>query len=114
MTIERIKSSRTLSQATIHNGIAYICGLTADDLSGDIKTQTQAVLDKIDDRLAKCGTDKSKLLMATVYITDMANKRAMNEVWWAWLGDLERPARACVGVDLEEDVLVEIVVSAAI
>ena len=64
--------------------------------------------------MAKCGSDKSQLLSATIYLTEIKLKLAMNEVWKAWLGDLNRPARACVGgAELEPDVLVEIVVSAA-
>ena len=60
------------------------------------------------------GTDKRKLLMATIYLTNMDDSSGMNEAWTAWLGDLERPARACVGTALgSADTLVEIVVSAA-
>ncbi len=115
MSIERIDSGEILSQATIHNGVAYICGQTATDRSQDIAAQTAEVLAKIDDRLAKCGTDKSKMLMVTIYLADMAQKTEMNDVWKDWLGDLARPARACVGTPLAtSDTLVEIVVSAAI
>ncbi len=113
MSVTHLDSGNILSQATVHNGTVYLCGLTADDLSADITVQTQEVLAKIDDRLAKCGSDKSKILMATLYLSDMTNKPAMNDVWTAWLGDLERPARACVGTDLGPNVLVEIVVNAA-
>lgn len=115
MSIERIDSGEILSQATIHNGIAYICGQTATDRSKDILGQTEEVLAKIDDRLAKCGTDKSKMLMVTIYLADMSQKNGMNEAWKAWLGDLPRPARACVGTPLAtSDTLVEIVVSAVV
>lgn len=115
MTIQHLDSGEYLSQATIHNGIAYICGQTASDRSADMKGQTADILAKIDDRLGKCGTDKSKILMATIYLSDMTQKTAMNEVWIDWLGDLPRPARACVGSALgSPEVLVEIVVHAAI
>lgn len=115
MSIERIDSGEILSQATIHNGIAYICGQTATDRSKDIAGQTAEVLAKIDDRLAKCGTDKSKMLMVTIYLADMSQKAEMNEVWKEWLGDLARPARACVGTPLAtSETLIEIVVSAVI
>ena len=114
MTMEHLDSGDILSQAVEHNGIVYVCGLTGDDLTADVQGQTEQVLKKIDDRLAKCGTDKSKLLMATVYLTDINQKPRMNEVWKAWLSPLKRPARACVGVTLgTPDTLVEIVVSAA-
>ena len=114
MSVEHLDSGDILSQATVYNGVVNVCGLTADDRSLDAKGQTEQILAKIDDRLAKCGTDKSKMLMATVYLTNMDDKLAMNEAWMAWLGSLERPARACVGAPLATpDTLVEIVVSAA-
>ena len=114
MKIEHLNSGEILSQATIYNSVVNICGLTADNLSLNAKGQTEQILAKIDDRLASCGTDKSKLLMATIYLTNMDDKSGMNEAWTAWLGDLERPARACVGTALgSADTLVEIVVSAA-
>ena len=113
MSVTHLDSGNILSQATVHNGVVYVCGLTADDLNGDVTAQTKQVLAKIDDRLAQCGSDKSRILMATLYLTDMNNKAPMNDVWTVWLGDLERPARACVGTDLGPGVLVEIVVNAA-
>jgi enamine deaminase RidA (YjgF/YER057c/UK114 family) len=114
MTVEHLNSGEILSQATIYNDVVNVCGLTADDQSLDAKGQTEQILVKIDSRLASCGTDKSKLLMATIYLTNMDDKSGMNEAWTAWLGDLERPARACVGTTLgSADTLVEIVVSAA-
>jgi enamine deaminase RidA (YjgF/YER057c/UK114 family) len=114
MTVEHLNSGEILSQATIYNDVVNVCGLTADDQSLDAKGQTEQILEKIDNRLASCGTDKSKLLMATIYLTNMDDKSGMNEAWTAWLGDLERPARACVGTTLgSADTLVEIVVSAA-
>lgn len=114
MTIEHLDSGEILSQAVEHGGVVYVCGLTPDDLTADVLGQTEQVLAKIDDRLAQCGTDKSKLLAATVYLTDITQKPEMNEAWKAWLGDLQRPTRACVGVTLgTPDTLVEIVVSAA-
>ncbi|MEL0018336.1 MAG: RidA family protein [Rickettsiales bacterium] len=114
MTVEHLNSGEILSQATIYNGVVYVCGLTADDMSLGMKGQTEQILAKIDDRLAQCGTDKSKILMATIYLSDMSQKPQMNEAWVAWMGSLERPARACVGTPLgTADTLVEIVVNAA-
>ena len=114
MTVEHLNSGEILSQATIYNGVVYVCGLTADDMSLGMKEQIEQILAKIDDRLAQCGTDKSKILMATIYLSDMSQKPQMNEAWVAWMGSLERPARACVGTPLgTADTLVEIVVNAA-
>lgn len=114
MTIEHLESGDILSQAVEHDGIVNVCGLTADDLKANVRGQTEQVLRKIDDLLARCGTDKSKLLTATIYLTDINQKPQMNEAWTSWLGTLKRPTRACVGSVLgSPDTLVEIVVSAA-
>ena len=113
MTVTHHNSGEILSHATVHGGIVYLCGLTAASAGDDVKSQTAAVLAEMDARLTKFGSDKSRILMCTIYLTDMADKAAMNEVWVDWLGDLERPARACVGTDLGPGVLVEIVVNAA-
>ena len=115
MSVTKHQSGEILSQAVVHNGVAYIAGQTASDRSADMKGQTAEVLAKIDDRLAMVGSDKTRILMATIYLSDMAQKPAMNEAWKAWMGDLERPARACVGAPLaSDDTLVEIVVNAAV
>ncbi len=114
MTIEHLDSGEILSQAVTHGDTIYLCGLTPTNRDLDVVGQTEEVLAKIDDRLAQCGSDKSKLLFATIYLTDITLKPAMNTVWTKWLGDLKRPARACVGGnELEPNVLVEIVVTAA-
>ena len=114
MKIEHLDSGEILSQAVVHGDTVYLCGLTAKNLALDVTGQTKEVLAKIDERLAKCGSDKSRLLSTTIYLTDIKLKPAMNEVWKAWLGDLKRPARTCIGnVDLEANVLVEITVCAA-
>ena len=114
MTVTHLDSGEILSQAVEHGGVVYVCGLTADDFDLDVRGQTEEILAKIDDRLGKCGTDKSKLLSTTIYLADITQKPEMNEVWTAWLGDLERPARACIGVVLgQPGILVEIVVTAA-
>lgn len=114
MSITHLDSGEILSQAVVNGDTVYLCGLTATDRDADIAAQTHETLAKIDDRLAKCGTDKSKLCAATIYLTDIALKPAMNEVWKSWLGDLERPTRTCIGnVTMEPGVLVEITCIAA-
>lgn len=114
MSIQHHDSGDILSQAVTNGDTAYLCGLTATDREKDVAGQTVEVLAKIDERLALCGTDKSKLLSATIYLTDIKLKPAMNEAWKAWLGDLNRPTRTCIGgVELEPGVLVEITTTAA-
>ena len=114
MSIERHEISGHLSKVVEHNGTVYVAGTTAEDKSAGMKQQTEQVLAKIDGLLARCGTNKSKVLSATVYISDMAQKAAMNETWLAWIDRKNPPARACVAVELgSPTTLVEIVVTAA-
>ena len=114
MPIVQLESGEILSQAVIHGDTVYLCGLTPTDPNLGITSQTKEVLAKIDDVLAKCGTDKSQLLSATIYLTEIALKPEMNEVWKDWLCDLNRPTRTCIGgVQLEPNVLIEITVRAA-
>lgn len=113
MTIEHLNSGEILSQATATETTVYLCGLTGGDTAKDVQGQTRDVLAKIDACLAHFGTDKSKLLSAVIYLDDLRRKPAMNEVWKEWLGDLKRPARACIGVQLELGTEVEIMVTAA-
>jgi len=114
MGIERHDISGHLSKVVEHNGTVYVAGTTAEDRSVGMKQQTEQVLARIDGLLAKCGTSKSKLLSATVYISDMAQKPAMNDAWLAWIDRKNPPTRACVAVELgTPETLVEIVVTAA-
>jgi enamine deaminase RidA (YjgF/YER057c/UK114 family) len=78
-----------------------------------IQEQTRQVLARIDQNLADAGSDKTRLLSATVYLTDIASKAAMDEVWNEWIGPENWPQRACVQVGLTPGVLVEIAVVAA-
>jgi enamine deaminase RidA (YjgF/YER057c/UK114 family) len=114
MSIERHEPSGHLSKVVEHNGTVYIAGTTAANKSAGMKEQTQEVLATIDRLLARSGTNKSKLLAATVYISDMAQKSAMNDAWLAWIDPKNPPTRACVAVELgSPTTLVEIVVTAA-
>ena len=85
MSVTRIEktsgSAPRMSRCVIKGDMVYVAGLTASDRSADIKGQTQQILDKIDDYLSQAGTDKSKLLQANLWITDMANFSSMNEIW---------------------------------
>ena len=114
MSIQRHEASGHLSKAVEHNGVVYVAGTTATNKSVGMKEQTVEVLKKIDGYLEACGTNKSKLLAATVYISDMKQKNAMNEAWLAWIDPKNPPTRACVAVDLgSPETLVEIVVTAS-
>lgn len=111
MTVTRIDTNARMSQAVVHNGIAYLAGQVA---TGDtIEAQTQGVLDAIDALLARVGSDKSKLLSATIWLADMADFGAMNRVWEAWIDAANPPARATGEVKLATpDYRVEIIVTA--
>ena len=114
MSIIRHESNAMMSRVVEHNGVVYVAGLTADDKSLTMKEQTEQVLAKIDRFLAIAGTDKSRLLTATIYVSDMTQKPAMNEAWNAWIDPQNPSTRACVAVQLDgPTTLVEIVVSAA-
>lgn len=113
--IERIDPSKRLSPAVIHNGLAYLTGQVAADGAADISTQTAQVLAKIDQLLKKCGTDRSRMLSAQVWLADIADFDAMNKVWEKWLESCMPPARATVEARLARPELkVEIKVTAAI
>lgn len=102
-----------MSQIVEHNGVVYLAGQVGDP-GLDVKGQTQSILDKIDALLAEAGTDKSKLLWAQLWVTDMRNFQAMNEVWDAWIDPANPPVRAGLCSALAAPpYLVEIMVTAA-
>ena len=114
MSIARHDPSSILSQAVEHGGTVYLAGIVAKDPAKDIKGQTREIVDEIDRLLGKCGSHKSKLLQATIWVTDIRNRAAMNEVWTAWVDAKNLPARACVEAKLADPrALVEIMVIAA-
>ena len=92
--IKRHHPGRRMSQAVEHNGVVYLAGQVADEPSADVASQTQQILDKVDRLLSECGTNRSKLLWAQLWVTDMRNFAAMNEVWDAWIDPANPPVRA--------------------
>ncbi len=115
MTIQRFDTGPRMSKAVVHGNTVYLAGLVADEPKGkSVTEQTQNILAQIDGYLAKAGTDKSKLLTANIWITDMANFAEMNAVWDAWVSSGNTPARATVEAKLATpDYKVEIMVTAA-
>ncbi|HEU4341092.1 MAG TPA: RidA family protein [Candidatus Binatia bacterium] len=112
MEIERINPGEWNSRAVVHGNLVFLSGLVADDKSLPMKGQTEQVLRKIDAVLSAAGTDKSRILSATVYLADIDRKEEMNDAWMAWVDRKNLPARAAVGVDLTPGTLVEIMVCA--
>ena len=97
MTIKRIQVGERMSQAVIHGNTVYTAGQVALGAPGEnAADQTRDILSRIDTLLAEVGTDKSKLISATIWLSDMSNFNEMNEVWDAWVAPGETPARACV------------------
>jgi enamine deaminase RidA (YjgF/YER057c/UK114 family) len=114
MTIQRHEPSKILSKAVEANGFVFTAGITADDPKQDAKGQTQQILKEIDRLLALCGADKSKVVSATIWVSDIRHRDAMNEAWNAWTGGQNLPGRACIEAKLADPrLLVEIAVVAA-
>ncbi|BCX17973.1 MAG: hypothetical protein KatS3mg117_1655 [Geminicoccaceae bacterium] len=115
MSIERIEPGKRLSQAVAYGNLVFLAGQVAQDKPGaSMAEQTRNVLDRIDALLAQAGTDKSKILSANIWITDMRQFAEMNEVWDAWVPPGCAPARATVEARLASpDYCVEIMVVAA-
>jgi len=114
MSIVRHDSSSILSLAVEHGNTVYLAGVVAKNLDADVKGQTKEILNEIDRLLAKCGSNKSKILAATIWVTDIRNRAPMNEIWTAWVDAKNMPARACIEAKLADPRgLVEIMVTAA-
>ena len=113
MEINRIQPGEWNSRAVVHGNVVCLSGIVADDKSLSMKGQTEQVLAKIDALLSTAGTDKSRILSATVYLADIDRKDEMNEAWMEWVDRKNLPARAAIGVALTPGTLVEIMVSAA-
>jgi enamine deaminase RidA (YjgF/YER057c/UK114 family) len=112
--IKRHQPGPVLSRAVEYGNMVFLAGLTADDRAAGIKGQTEQILNKIDQFLAAAGSNKSRLLSANVWITDMRSKAEMDAAWTAWVDKANTPARACVEARLgSPDTLVEIMVTAA-
>jgi enamine deaminase RidA (YjgF/YER057c/UK114 family) len=97
MTIKRLHTGPRMSQAVIHNKTVYLAGqVAAGAPGGGVAAQTEEILAKIDALLAEAHSDKSRLLSATIWLTDIATFAEMNRVWDAWVVAGAAPARATV------------------
>jgi enamine deaminase RidA (YjgF/YER057c/UK114 family) len=113
--IQRFDVGARLSEMAVHQGVAYLAGQVAADGSQDISGQTTQVLAQIDALLARAGTDKSKILMCQIFITDLADFPALNAVWERWVAPGNAPPRATVQARLAKpEWRVEMVVTAAV
>ena len=113
MTIKRFETGPRMSQAVVHNGTVYVAGQVAKGAT--VKDQTTAIVKQIDSLLAAAGTDKTKILSATIWLVNMGTFAEMNSVWDPWVSPGNTPARACVESKLATpEYLVEIAVICAI
>jgi enamine deaminase RidA (YjgF/YER057c/UK114 family) len=113
--IKRINVGKRMSDVAVHNGVVYLAGQVADDTSKDVKGQTAQVLATIDRLLADAGSDKTRMLQVQIFLSDIANFPAMNEVWDAWVPQGHTPPRATIESRLATPAyLVEIKVIAAV
>lgn len=112
--IQRFDVGARLSEMAVHNGVAYLAGQVPEDASQDIRGQTAQVLAAIDALLARAGSDKSRILMAQIYLADLADFAGMNQAWDAWVAAGNAPPRATVQAALARpDWKIEVVVTAA-
>ena len=111
--IIRTEANAVLAKAVEYHGFVYTQGVVAADLTQDITGQTKDVLAQLDALLETHGTDNTRLLQAHIWLKNIADRAAMNQVWSAWLPEGGAPARACVEAVLADPrYLVEIMVTA--
>lgn len=112
--IKRIQSDARMSQAVVHNGVVYLAGQVGEPHE-DVAAQTRTALAEVEALLAEAGSDKSNILMATIWMADMADFETMNTVWDAWVDTANPPARATGEAKLATpDYRVEIIITAAV
>jgi enamine deaminase RidA (YjgF/YER057c/UK114 family) len=114
--IKRIGPGPRMSKAVVHGETVYTAGQVADKTKGGaVADQTREILGFIDEILAEAGSEKSKILSVTIYLSDIATFAEMNSVWDVWVDKGHPPARATVEAKLvAPDYKVEIAVIAAL
>ncbi|WP_341684952.1 RidA family protein [Limnohabitans sp.] len=113
--IQRLHVAARYSEAAVFNGVVYLAGMVPECEATDIRSQTADVLQQIDVRLAECNSDKSRILRTQIYLSDIADIAAMNEVWDAWVAVGHAPPRATVQAALADPGWrIEVVVTAAV
>ncbi|WP_234266786.1 RidA family protein [Hydrogenophaga sp. NFH-34] len=112
--IQRIGMAARYSEAAVFNGIVYLAGMVPERGDTDIRGQTEDVLEQVAQRLQEAGSDKSRILRAQIYLTDIREITVMNEVWDTWVVPGAAPPRATVQAALANPAYrIEIVVTAA-
>jgi enamine deaminase RidA (YjgF/YER057c/UK114 family) len=112
---QRFHVGARMSEMAVHNGTAYLAGQVASDATQDVRGQTRQVLAMVDELLAEAGTDKTRIVMCQIFLADLADFAAMNEVWDEWVAKGETPPRATVQARLAKpEWKIEVVVTAAV
>lgn len=115
MAIRHLDNNGRYSKAVIHHDVAYLAGQVAANPVPDVKDQTQQVLNQIDELLSRCGTNKTNLLSAEIFLSDMRHFEQMNQVWDAWVCSNRAPTRTPIEARMASpEFLVEVQVTAAI
>jgi enamine deaminase RidA (YjgF/YER057c/UK114 family) len=113
--IQRLHVAARYSEAAVFNGVVYLAGMVPECEATDIRSQTADVLQQIEQRLAEAGSDKTRILRTQIYLQDITDISAMNEVWDAWVLAGSAPPRATVQAALANPAyLIEVVVTAAV
>jgi enamine deaminase RidA (YjgF/YER057c/UK114 family) len=102
----------TRSRAVATDNLVLTVAVAPDPCPAGVYEQSVKVLARIDESLAMCGSDKSKVLSAMIYLNDVTQKKEFNRAWDAWVDPKNPPMRACVGVDIEPPHVVEVVITA--
>ena len=102
MSLQRLHVAARYSEAAIFNGVVYLAGMVPECEATDIRSQTADVLAQIDQRLAEAGSSKAHLLRLQIFLTDIKDIGAMNEVWDAWVLTGSAPPRATVQAALSD------------
>lgn len=115
MSIKRLGDATHIADAVIHGDTVYLAGMVAEDpISSSVYEQTKNVLKQIDETLAQAGSDKTKMLRAQIFLSDIATFAEMNKAWGEWVPKGQAPARATVEAKLAAPKWkVEIVITAA-
>lgn len=114
MSVVRVGAKKRMSEAVLHNGVAYLSGIVGRE-GTDTASQMRAALAEVDRVLARVGSDRTRILSVMVWLADMADIDAMNAVWDEWVDGAHLPVRATGGVALARDkYLVEVMVTAAV
>lgn len=112
MTIQRFHTNQRMSQMVIHNDTIYLAGQVGSP-ENSVADQTRDCLDKVDALLAEAGSSKEQILQATIWLADMSDIAAMNDVWDAWVPEGHAPTRACGEAKLATpELLVEVIIIA--